>query len=62
VFPVPFFGNKGIHEDWFRKAFSMLVLRLVLLINDLLTTFPSKQKIIYDESHFEFISCDQAIA
>jgi hypothetical protein len=55
VFPVPFFGNKGIHEDWFRKAFSMLVLRLVLLINDLLTTFPSKQKIIYDESHFEFI-------
>ncbi len=35
--------------------FSMLVLRLVLLINDLLTTFPGKQKIIYDESHFEFI-------
>ena len=48
-------SNKGIHEDWFRKAFSMLVLRLVLLINDLLTTFPGKQKIIYDESHFEFI-------
>lgn len=48
-------SNKGIHEDWFRKAFSILVLRLVLLINDLLTTFPSKQKLVYDTSHFEFM-------
>jgi len=48
-------SNKGVHEDWFRKAFSMLVLRLVLLINDLLTTYPSKQKLIYDTSHFEFM-------
>ena len=48
-------SNKGIHEDWFRKAFSILMLRLVLLINDLLTTFPGKQKLIYDTQHFEFM-------
>lgn len=45
-------GNKGVHEDWQPNVFRSLILRLIILLNDLLVLNSDKRKVKLDSDAF----------